>query len=70
MQDAGIQDYRAFVIGPDGHVRQRFDLWCATEGEAKERARQLVDGHDVELWRREQRIATFRHDGPPASETK
>jgi len=70
MQDTKTLDYRAYVIGPDGHVRQRFDLWCATEGEAKERAKQLVDGHDVELWHRDHRIATFRHDGPRASETK
>ena len=52
------------------HVRQRFDLWCATEGEAKERAEQLVDGHDVELWHRDHRIETFRHEGTRASETK
>jgi len=24
-------------------------------------AKQLVDGHDVELWQRDQKIATFKH---------
>jgi hypothetical protein len=55
-------DYRAFVLGPDGHVRDRYDLLCATEDEAKERARHLVDGHDVELWHRDRKIAVFRHN--------
>jgi hypothetical protein len=35
-----MQDYRVYVIGPDGHVVQRHDLWCAKEGDAKERAEQ------------------------------
>jgi hypothetical protein len=36
------------------------DLWCATEEDAKRRAKQLVDGQDVELWYRDHKIATFR----------
>jgi hypothetical protein len=60
-----MQDYRAFVLGPDGHVTSRVDLWCTDEADAKERAKQLVDGHDVELWHRDHKIATFRHRGPP-----
>jgi hypothetical protein len=55
-------DYHAFVIGPDGHVQFRYDLYCATEAEARERAMQLVDGrHDIELWHRDKKIARFKH---------
>ena len=54
-------DYHAFVIGPDGHVQLRYDLYCATEADAIERAKQLVDGHDIELWHRDKKIATFKH---------
>jgi len=57
-----LRDYRVFVIGPDGHVTSRIDLWCADEADAKERAEKLVDGHNVELWYRDQRIAIFRHE--------
>jgi hypothetical protein len=57
-----MQDYRVFVLGPDGHVTSRVDLWCTDEADAKERAKQLVDRHDVELWHRDQRIAIFRHN--------
>lgn len=45
-----MEDYRAYVIGPDGHVRDRVDFWCRDDDAAKERAKQLVDGYDVELW--------------------
>jgi hypothetical protein len=53
-------EYRVFVIGPDGHVRDRYELSCADEVEARERAEQLVDGHDVELWQRDRKIETYR----------
>jgi len=56
-----LRDYRVFVIDPNGHVTSRIDLWCTDEADAKERAEKLVDGHDIELWHRDQRIAIFRH---------
>jgi hypothetical protein len=55
------REYRAFVVGPDGHVVDRHDLVDVDEAEARERARQLADGHDVELWQRDKKLATFRH---------
>jgi hypothetical protein len=59
MQGSTIQEYRAYIIGPDGHIQQRIDLLCADDDAAKERARQLVNGHDIELWQRARMIATF-----------
>lgn len=55
-----MRDYRAYVIGPDGHVKDRFEFWCADDAEAEERARQYVDGHDIELWHQDQKIAEFK----------
>jgi hypothetical protein len=55
------RDYRAYVVGPDGHVRSRYDLYCATDAEAIDRAKQLVDGHDIELWHRDKKIALLKH---------
>ena len=38
-------------------------IWLsADEPEAREHARQLVDGHDVELWQLDRKIAAFRHN--------
>ena len=56
-----MQEYRAFIMGPDGHVQGRVDLRCNDESEAIGLARQLVDGHDVELWQLDRKIDTFRH---------
>ena len=47
-----MNEYRAYPVGPDGHFQGRVDLVCKDEEEAKARAKQLVDGHDVELWQR------------------
>src|SRR5689334_17324890 len=42
--------YRALQVGENGHVVLRIDLFCDKDEDAEERARQLVDGHAVELW--------------------
>jgi hypothetical protein len=47
-------------MGPDGHVQKRVDLRCNDENEAVGLARQLVDGHDVELWQLDRQIRTFK----------
>jgi len=54
-----MQGYRAYFIGPDGHVQKRVDLLCENDEAAKEKAEQMVDGHDVELWQLDRMIATF-----------
>ena len=55
-----MQDYRAYILGPDGHIQNRVDIVCEDDEAAKERAKQLVDGHDVELWQSARHIATFK----------
>jgi hypothetical protein len=42
-----MQDYRAYILGPDGHVHDRVDLPCDDDGEAMKLAKRLVDGRDV-----------------------
>ena len=44
--------YRAYLIGADGRIETASPLEAATDDEAMEQARQLVDGHDIELWDR------------------
>jgi hypothetical protein len=57
-----MRDYRAFIIGEDGHVTDRINLWCRNDADAKEWAKGLVDKHDVELWHRKEKIAVFKHE--------
>ena len=57
-----IKEYRAYTIGSDGHVKARFDLTATDEPEAREEAKRLVDGHDVELWQGAVKVAKFSHN--------
>ena len=50
-----------YLIGSNGRIQQRIELVCEDDTTAKERADQLVDGHDVELWQLGRKIATFSH---------
>ena len=45
-----MREYRAYLIGRDGHIVHRVDILCVDDEAAKERAQLLVDSHTVELW--------------------
>ena len=61
-----MEHYRVYIIGPDGHFIRAIDLSCADDDAAIESARQLIDGHDLELWQRDRRLARFdaKSDNP------
>ena len=52
--------YYAYIIGDDGHVRDRIEVLCGNDDEAKRYAEQLVNGHAIKLWQEARRIATFQ----------
>jgi hypothetical protein len=41
-------------------ITSAVDLFCPNDEAAKEKAKQLVDGHDVELWQLGRKIETFK----------
>ena|GEM_PF-3527218 len=45
-----MADYRAYTIGSDGHFIDYQGFACDNDADATEWARQLTDGHDIELW--------------------
>jgi hypothetical protein len=59
-----MPEYRVYIVGADGHFRKAVPLECANDDAAKQQAEQLVDGHDVELWQLDRKIATFEHHHP------
>jgi hypothetical protein len=59
---ADLQHYRAYIMGWDGHILSAVNLRCENDDAAKECARQLVDGHDVELRQLNRKIAAFKSD--------
>jgi hypothetical protein len=45
-----LEEYRAYVVGFDGHFIGFEALVCADDAEAIEKAKRLVDRYDIELW--------------------
>jgi hypothetical protein len=56
-----MPDYRAYLIGSDGRFCKSIALDLPDEATAIAAAKQLVDGHDVELWQRDRKIGKFEH---------
>lgn len=54
-------DYRAYILDGDGRITGVHQLDCANDEEARETAGQLLDGHDLEVWHRERRVARLKH---------
>jgi hypothetical protein len=56
-----MAEYRAYIVGMDGRIVRAVELLCPDDDTAKEYAKNLVDGHDVELWQDRRKIAKFDH---------
>jgi hypothetical protein len=57
-----MPDYRAYLVGLDGHFVKCEGFSCQDDSQAVARAKQLVDGHDVELWSCERFVIRLSHD--------
>lgn len=53
--------YRVYVLNEDGQFMGGVNLACTDDDAAKEHAKRLADGHEVELWRL---VARFKFDNP------
>jgi hypothetical protein len=54
-----MQHYRVYIVGVDGRFTKSIDLSCADDSAAIESAKQLIDGHDIELWQQDRKVAWF-----------
>jgi hypothetical protein len=54
-----MEEYRAYVMGPDGRIDRRIDFKCPSDAEARQFAEGAVDGHAVELWQGDRFIERF-----------
>lgn len=57
-----MHEYRAYLMGLDGHIERRIQLICEDETEARRRAKVSADGYDVELWLQDRKIAEFKSE--------
>jgi hypothetical protein len=51
-----MADYRAYIVGDDGHIIGFEPLVCADDGEAIEKAKRLVDRYPIEVWNGERLV--------------
>lgn len=59
-----MQNYKAYILGEDGHIIDRVDLDCSDDDDAKVKARKLAIGQAVELWDGARKIARFQPTNP------
>jgi hypothetical protein len=52
-----MADYRAYIVGEDGHFSDCHGRICSDDRDAVEWAKQLVDGLAIELWYGERFVA-------------
>jgi hypothetical protein len=48
--DDKVPEYRAYIVGQDGHFRGFEGFACRDDADAVAKAERLIDGHDIELW--------------------
>jgi hypothetical protein len=59
---AEVSEYRAYVIGEDGQIASFRSFVCDSDANATVWAKQLVDGHDVELWSGDRFVIRLDHE--------
>jgi hypothetical protein len=55
-----VIEYQLRIIGTDGRLRRTIGLLCLDDESAKDYAREVVHGHDIELWQGERRVKRFK----------
>ncbi|MBR1154038.1 hypothetical protein [Bradyrhizobium sp. JYMT SZCCT0428] len=57
-----MPDYRTYTLGHDGHFQGSIPLPdCPDDDTAIAAVKQVLDGHDVELWQLDRKVAVFDH---------
>jgi hypothetical protein len=54
-----MPEYRAYIVGSDGHFLDAVELTCDDDEAAIKQAATLVDGHDIELRQLHRQIIKF-----------
>ena len=55
-----MADYRAYIVGSNGHFQDFKVVDASTDEDAVESARKLVDGHDIEVWHLDRKLAVLK----------
>lgn len=55
-----MSDYRAYIIGQDGHFHDFKVLDAVDDQDALKAANQFVNGHDVEVWHLDRKLGVLK----------
>lgn len=55
-----MHEYRIYPLGAEGHIVDRAKFVAEDDENAREHAKQYVDGHDIELWHQGRKILEFK----------
>jgi hypothetical protein len=66
-----MTEYRAYLLGRNGHIQGFEPLSCADDAAAILAAKRLIGSHGVEVWQEARRVVTLEvsPDQPSASPT-
>lgn len=65
-----MPEYRAYFVGDDDHFTGFEGFTSSDDTEATEKAKCLVDGHDVELWSGSRLVVVLKHLHGPSVEVR
>ena len=57
-----MNEYRAFFLDQEGHIFSALGFDAADDEEALQKARRLVDGHDVEVWQLTRKVGLVKRE--------
>jgi hypothetical protein len=55
-----MDDYRAYIIGKNGHITEAIELSCENDKAAIEKVKQLAKGRDTDLWQFDRQITKLQ----------
>ena len=57
-----MAEYRIYRIGPDGHFTGFEALVCDDDGQAIDKAKQMLDGLDLQIWSGPRFVGSVKHE--------
>ena len=58
-----MEDYRLYLVGPDGHIANRIGMQCLDDADAIRTAQNRTPHRPIELWQGSRKVQDF----PPSS---
>jgi hypothetical protein len=67
VEATGVSQYRAYIIGYDGHIASFRAFVCDSDANATVWTKQLLDGYDIELWSGDRFVILLQSPSKPGA---